>query len=154
MDMLGDPPLLDLDDPEWRIFSRNPVMPPHYVGQDAQIEDSLITEGCCVNGSVRHSVLFAGVTVEKNAVIIDSVLLPGAVVERGARIFKSIIGENSRIGALATVGGPLRPGETVDNKLTGDIALVGNDISIGAGEYLAAGRVVSHSLNYEEEVKW
>ena len=129
-------------------------MPPHYIGRDAQIEDSLITEGSSVNGAVTHSVLFAGVTVEKNAVIRDSVLLPGAVIERGARVFKAIIGENSHVGALATVGGPVRPGETVDNKLTGDIALVGNDIRIGAGEYLAKGRVVSHSVDYEEDEKW
>ena len=154
MDMLGDPPVLDLDDPEWRIFSRSPVMPPHYIGGDAQIEDSLVTEGSSVDGTIVHSVLFSGVTVEKNAVVRDSVLLPGAHIGRGARVFKAIIGENSSVGDLATVGGPVRPGETVDNKLTGDIALVGNDIRIGAGEYLAAGRVVSHSLEYEEDGRW
>ncbi|MBQ2769767.1 MAG: glucose-1-phosphate adenylyltransferase [Clostridia bacterium] len=153
MDLIGDPPQLDLNDPAWRIFSRNPVMPPHYIGKDAQVSDSLVTEGCRVYGKVKHSVLFAGAVVHPDAEVYDSILLPNAVVEKGARVFRSIIGENAHVGQLAVIGGPLRPGETVDNKLTGDITLVGNDICVRGGAYLPVGSIANDNWKCEEETK-
>lgn len=151
MDLISDPPRLDLSDPSWRIYSRNPVMPPHYVGSGATIENSLITEGCEVEGEVMHSVLFSGVTVAKDAEVRDSILFPGAVVESGAKLFKTIVGENSHIGQNAVIGGPLRSGDHVDNRLTGDITLVGNDICVRQNAYLPCGTVAADDTLCEEE---
>ena len=143
MDLISDPPLLELNDPAWRIYSRNPIMPPHYVGPQARIERSLVTEGGAVYGAVSHSVLFSGVTIGKGAEVSDSVIFPGAIVGEGARIHKAIVGENARVGRDAVIGGPLRAGERVDNRLTGDITLVGNDICICSGAYLPCGTVAT-----------
>lgn len=143
MDLISDPPLLELNDPAWRIYSRNPIMPPHYVGPQARIERSLVTEGGAVYGAVSHSVLFSGVTIGKGAEVSDSVIFPGAIVGEGARIHKAIVGENARVGRDAVIGGPLRAGECVDNRLTGDITLVGNDICICSGAYLPCGTVAT-----------
>lgn len=143
MDLISDPPKLNLNDPLWRIYSRNPVMPPHYVGRGAVVTQSLVTEGSRVFGRVEHSVLFAGVTVQKNARVVDSILMPGAFVAAGAQVYKSIIGENSSIGENAVIGGQLRDGESVDNCLTGDITLVGNDVCIRAGAYLPQGTIAN-----------
>ena len=149
MDLLSHPPKIELNDPAWRIYSRNPVMPPHYVGDRAEISDSLVTEGGTVYGRVEHSVLFAGVSIGEHAVVTDSVIFPGAVIGEGARIHKAIIGENVRIGRGAVIGGALREGEVVDNRLTGDITLVGNDICICSGAYLPCGTVAAGA--YEEQ---
>ena len=73
----------------------------------------------------------------------DSVIFPGAIVGEGARIHKAIVGENARVGRDAVIGGPLRAGERVDNRLTGDITLVGNDICICSGAYLPCGTVAT-----------
>ena len=151
MDLIGDPPKLDLNDPNWRIFSRNPVMPPHYVGREAEISESLVTEGCRVYGKVSNSVLFAGVIVQKGAIVEDSVILPGAVVESGAEVHKAIIGENAHIGAHAVIGGPLRGDEQVDNRLTGDITLVGNDVCVCGGAYLPKGIIANDNWSGEGE---
>ena len=145
MDLISEPPELDLNDPGWRIYSRNSGYPAHVVGPDAKIVSSLVTEGSVVKGTVRHSVLFSGVTVEENVVIEDSVVFPNAVIHAGAKISKAIIGENSVIGENAVIGGDLRPGEVVDNKLTGDITLVGNDVCIEKGGYLSRGSIASES---------
>ena len=51
--------------------------------------------------------LFAGVTVQKDARVVDSILMPGAFVAAGAQVYKSIIGENSSIGENAVIGGRL-----------------------------------------------
>jgi glucose-1-phosphate adenylyltransferase len=145
MDILSVPPKLVLNDPQWRIYSRNPIMPPHYVGENASITQSLVTEGCRVEGKVHHSVLFSNVLVEAGAEIYDSVIFPGAVIRRGTRVYQAIVGENSEIGEGAVIGGPLRPDDHVDNALTGNITLVGNDVRIVPGVYLPQGTVATES---------
>ncbi len=145
MDILSTPPKLVLNDPLWRIYSRNPIMPPHYVGEHASITQSLVTEGCRVEGKVHHSVLFSNVSVEPGAEIYDSVIFPGAVIQRGAKVYQAIVGENSQIGDGAVIGGPLRLGDHVDNALTGSITLVGNDVSISSEAYLPQGTVATEN---------
>ena len=152
MDLISEPPALELNDPAWRIYSRNPSMPPHFVGTDAVIESILVTEGSEVYGSVRHSVLFAGVRVAEDADVEDAVVLPGAVIGKGAVIRKAIIGENAVIGEKAVVGGTLRDGDKIDNRLTGDITLVGNDVTLRPGAYLPVGAIASESDVQEESV--
>lgn len=141
MDLLEEPPKIKLNDPSWRIYSRNPVMPPHYVGGRASIRRSLVTEGSFILGMVEHSVIFADVAVGEDTQVTDSVIFPGARIGNGVRIHKAIIGENAVIGDGAVIGGALREGETVDNRLTGDITLIGNDTVIPDDAYLAVGTV-------------
>jgi len=147
MDILSTPPKLTLNDPLWRIYSRNPIMPPHYVGFNASITQSLVTEGCRVEGMVRHSVLFNNVSIEPDAEVYDSVIFPGAVIGRGAKVYQAIVGENAHVGEGAVIGGPLRHGDHVDNSLTGSITLAGNDICIRAGAYLPQGTVATEDEN-------
>ncbi|MEG1742987.1 MAG: glucose-1-phosphate adenylyltransferase, partial [Clostridia bacterium] len=75
MDLLGKNPALDLNDSVWRIFSRNYAEPPHYVGENAVVENSLITEGCEVFGTVINSILSSSVRVERGAIVRDSVIM-------------------------------------------------------------------------------
>ena len=143
MDLISDPPLLELNDPSWRIYSKTMSLPAHVVGPNAVIRNSLVTEGSVVCGTVLHSVLFGGSTVEEGAVVEDSVVFPGAVIKKGAKISKAIIGEDSVIGENCVIGGPLREGEKIDNKLTGDIALIGKDITVEDGVYMPQGAIAS-----------
>ena len=64
MDLLNAKIPFDLYDPSWKIYTRNPVAPPHYISRCAKVENSMIAEGCEVDGMVDFSVLFFGVTVE------------------------------------------------------------------------------------------
>jgi glucose-1-phosphate adenylyltransferase len=104
MDLLMDPPVFNLYDKRWRIYARNPIMPPHFMGDTAQVSACMVTEGCEVHGAVRHSVLFAGVKVEEGAVIVDSVVMPGSVIRKDAIVRRAIIGENVVIGEGCDVG--------------------------------------------------
>ncbi len=143
MDMLGEDPVLELNDPSWRIYTRNPVMAPHYIDTTADVKDSLVTEGCVVRGKVRHTVLFCGSTVLKKAEVQDSVVFPGAVVGEGSVVHKAILGENAILGQNVRVGEPPAEGEVVDNRLTGDIALIGSDVTIPDGTVIPRGAVVT-----------
>lgn len=142
MDLLGETPKFNLYDKEWRIYSKSTIMPPHYAGEDADIADSIVTEGCDVNGTVRHSVLYSGVTVEKGAVIEDSVVMPGAVIKCGATVKKAIIGEGAVIGEGAQLGCDALPTEQYDTKLTGDITLIASSINVPDGMRVPKGKVI------------
>ena len=134
MDLLSTPMPIDMHDKKWRIYARNPGYAPHYIAKGATVSDSLITEGCEVFGHVEHSVLFAGVTVEEGATIIDGVVMPGAVVKRGAIVRRAIVAEGAVIGAGSVVG-----------EETGNIAVVGQNVTLPAGTKVSAGEQVGES---------
>lgn len=97
MDLLKLDNKLNLYDRDWKIYSQNEVRPAHYIGENAKIINSLIVEGCIINGKVENSVLSQGVYVGKNTVIIDSVIMPNVQIGDNVRIEKAIIGNNAII---------------------------------------------------------
>ena len=105
MDLLADRPQLDLHDPAWRIYSVNPVRPPHYAGRQSQISESIVSEGCQIFGQVKRCVLFPNVMVERGAQVTDSVLMPGVTVAPNATVRRAIIGPNAMVPENAQIGG-------------------------------------------------
>ncbi|WP_411346376.1 glucose-1-phosphate adenylyltransferase [Paenibacillus sp. WLX1005] len=104
MDMLSENPQLDLNDPEWRIFTRSPNQPAAFIAPSANVQDSIINEGCIINGEVKHSVLFFNVEVGEGSVITDSVIMPGAKIGKNVRIHRSIVNEGIIIEDGAQIG--------------------------------------------------
>ncbi|KGE19502.1 glucose-1-phosphate adenylyltransferase [Paenibacillus wynnii] len=94
MDLLDDNPQLNLNDPNWRIYTRNPNQPAQYVAPGAKVSSCIVNEGCIVHGEVKHSVLFYGVEVGEGSVITDSVIMPKVKIGKNVRIHKAIISEN------------------------------------------------------------
>ncbi|HIW74055.1 MAG TPA: glucose-1-phosphate adenylyltransferase [Firmicutes bacterium] len=130
MDLLNPKVPLDLSVPDWKIYSRNSGLPPHFVAEGAAVQNSMISEGGNIYGRVDFSVLFSGVTVEPGAEVRDSILMPGARVMAGAKVQYAIIAENAVIGEGATVGS--RPEET--EQLDGwGVAVVASGVRIGRG---------------------
>ena len=106
MDLLSSKNELDLGDPSWKIYTEDVTALPQYISAEADVKDAYITQGCVVQGEVKHSVLFTGVKIGAGARIIDSVLMPGAVVEEGAVVQRSLVADGIRIGKGAVVGDP------------------------------------------------
>ena len=105
MDLLADRPHLDLYDPSWRIYSVNPVRPPHYAAPQSNISESMISEGCQIYGQVKRCVLFPNVIVGEGAQVTDSVLMPGVTVAPHAVIWRAIIGPDTVVAENARIGG-------------------------------------------------
>ncbi len=143
MDLINPNIPLDLYDPEWRIYSRNMNMPPQYVGKNAIVENSMISEGSLINGTVDFSVIFSGVTIEEGAVVKDSIIMPGSVVKSGAIVEYAIIGEDSVINSNAKIG--IRP-ELVDNKDEWGIAVIGHNVNISEGTKILPKQIISESI--------
>ncbi len=130
MELLQDQPALDLYDEAWRIFSRNPNMPPHFVDENAKVKNSLVSEGCYIYGTVENSVLSAGVTVSEGAVVRDSIIMQSTVVGKDSKVIMSIVDEDVKIGEGCAVGGG------------GDISVVGAHVTIRDGATVASGEAI------------
>lgn len=104
MDLLDDKEL-DLYNikKDWKIYSEDTLGKPQLIGKDASVKNSLVTQGCVVNGEVKGSVLFNNVNVGEGAKVIDSVLMPGVLIEEGAVVKKAIIDEGVVIKAGTVV---------------------------------------------------
>lgn len=81
----------------WKIYSIDMAMPPHYVGPKAKIKNSIISEGAMILGEVKNSVIFPGVRIGKGAKVYNSVVMPFAKIEDNAVVEKSILAEYSTI---------------------------------------------------------
>ncbi len=134
MDLVGEQPVFDLRDRDWRIFSRNTSEAPHFVGEFAKISNSLITEGCTVEGIVENSVLASGVKVCRGAFIKDSVIMSGVTVGEGSTVNYSMIDENTVVGAGSVVGRTRASG--------GKITVIGSDLTVKPGTDVPAGEMV------------
>ena len=147
MDLLNPKVPLDLSDMEWRIYSRNPGLPPHYVAAGAVVENSMISEGGNIYGNVDFSVLFAGVTIEEGAEIRDSIIMPGAIIKKGAKVHYAIVAENAVIGENALVGA--RPEELEDTKDWG-VAVIAAGVRVGDGCTVPAKAMVDTDITAAE----
>ena len=135
MDLLGEHPALNLRDETWRIYSRHEAAPPQYVGAGAEIDNASVTAGCDIDGCVRNSVLGSGVRVEAGAVVEDSVLMNDVTVKAGATVRYTILDCGVTVGERATVG---------ENRETAaGIAVIGADHTVGTGEVIPAGAMIS-----------
>ena len=135
MDLLGEKPALQLDTGAGRVLSRHENAPPQYVGPDAVIENSSITEGCEILGTVRNSVLGENVRVLEGAVVEDAVLLGDLTVREGAKVYYSIIDRDVSIEKGAVVGKPR--GEAKG------ITVIGAGVCVAEGETVGDGEILS-----------
>lgn len=95
---------LDLNDSSWKIYTEDVTALPQYIGAEAKIDSAFITQGCVVDGEVKHSVLFTDAKVAAGAKVIDSVLMPGAEVGEGAVVTRALVADGIKIGKNAVVG--------------------------------------------------
>lgn len=97
MDLLDDDCQLDLNDYSWRIYSVNPNHPPQYIAPMAEVDESMINEGCVIEGEIYKTVLFQGVEVKAGSIIKESVIMPNAVIGKNVFIERAIVPSDMHI---------------------------------------------------------
>jgi len=129
------------DDSDRPILTRHPQRVPARVLDGGRVEDSMLSPGCRVAGTVVRSVIGPGVVVEPGAVVRESVVFTGSVIRSDARVERAIVDRDCVIGAGATVGehqdGPLDDSESVT--LVGRGCRVPDQATIEAGGRLEPG---------------
>ena len=133
MDILGKNPIFNLYDRKFRIFYRHNALPPHRVGADAKVKNSMLTEGCVIDGTVENSVLSNGVVVERGAIVKDCVIMSGAKICAGAKVEYAIIDSDTVVGAGSVLG---------EAKETEKLLVLGSGMEVPAGTKLEGGNIV------------
>ncbi len=155
MDILDHPDELNFRDETWRVYSRNPIKPAHFISGKAQVSHSVMTDGCQVYGTVRHSVLAHSVYIEEGAIVRDSVLMPGVRVKKGAVLDKVIVGTDAVIGEDSRIGGESDPKNSYfnDHICSDDITLIDGGLVLKQGAVVPGNcMVVSGICDGEDDV--
>ncbi len=114
MDLLKENNKLNIYDPNWYIYSNDPIGPPQYIGESGKIRSSILNDGCIIHGEINNSVLFPGVYVGKNSKITDCVIMPGAKIEDNVIINKAIVMKNVVV----------KSGNIIEDKISDEIVII------------------------------
>ena len=128
MDLLAPESGLALDEPSWPILTSSAQRPPARIEKTARVDESLISPGCTVEGSVSRSVLAPGVVVEQGADVRGSVVLQDTVIRAEAALERAIVDVDAEVEERARVGAA-----------HGDITLVGRRARVSPGSTVPAG---------------
>ena len=138
MDLLGDSPNFDLSDASWRIRSRSPIAPPHYIAESGRVVNSIVASGCEIEGTVENSILSNDVIIKKGAVVKNSVIFSESIIDENATVGYSIIDEKVKVSRNAKIGS----GRYDELK----IAVLGRDITVSEGAIVDAGNIIDESI--------
>jgi glucose-1-phosphate adenylyltransferase len=148
MMLLRQPPLFDLNDAAWPVFSKTEIRPPSLIRRSSSIESSLIANGCIVDGCVRRSILFPGVRVKREAVVENSIVFSDVVVDTGATLRSCIVDKRVRIGrgAIVGYGNPTCPNSHLPEVLNSGISIVGTQTEIPDGIRIGRNCLIGNHL--------
>lgn len=145
LDLLNPKIDLNLSDRDWRIYSRTVALPPQYIADSANVEHSLVTDGCEVYGALDYSILFENVTVEEGASVEYSLVMPGAVIKRGAKVKYAIIAEDVVVEEGASIG--VDPTEISADDF--GITVIGSGVTVGKGAVVGAKEMITEDVKEE-----
>lgn len=101
MELIDQPQLLKLHEyVDLPVLTKSTNLPPHHIGRQCIVRDSLISDGCLINGDIHHSVLSNGIHVQDGCLIRDSILFPDVIVGKGSNLRNVIVLQQTRIPAF------------------------------------------------------
>lgn len=136
MDLLGDNPAINLNDPDMKIYSRNEPLPPSYIGETGNVINSVFTAGCEINGTVINSVVSEDVSIGKSTVVRNSVIMRGTVIGENVTVDYGMLDENVTVENDVVIGD--------ENSSKERIALIGRGSLIKKGSVIASGEIVEN----------
>lgn len=138
MDLLGDTPKFNLSDNSWKIHSRSPLAPPHYIADSGKVANSIIMSGCEIYGTVENSVISSSVIIEKGATVKNCIIMSDTIVGENSCLEYSIIDENTVIGKNCVVG--------EDKKSGKGISVLSRNIKIADGTVIEGGAMIDKDI--------
>jgi glucose-1-phosphate adenylyltransferase len=91
MDLIRDGEKIDLYNPDWKVYTVNAISPPQFIGKNANVESSIVNDGCVIEGNVVKTIISTRVKIGKKSSIIESVIMPDVVIEENVSIYKAIV---------------------------------------------------------------
>ena len=104
MDLIKRKEDFNISDKTWKIYYRHEGRLPQYIGESAEVTESMISDGTIVLGKVHESIVSSGVSIAQNSRVLGSIIMQNAVIEEGATVVNSIIAEGTVVKSGVTVG--------------------------------------------------
>jgi len=143
MDIIDNPPKFDITDEKWSIYSRNTALAAQYIGKNAEIKGSTVTQGCIICGNVEHSVIFSNVKVGEGSQVIDSVVMPGVQIGENVTVRNAVIGSGAIIEDNAVIGVNEDPSSKyLSSMCTGGLVLIEGGATVKAGADIPKGSMI------------
>ncbi|MDR4968871.1 MAG: sugar phosphate nucleotidyltransferase, partial [Acholeplasmataceae bacterium] len=144
---------LDLYDPTWKVYTKSEDLPPVKVGSEAIIHNSLISNGCVIEGTVINSVLSPGVRVGKGSVIKDSVILNNVIISTDVTIQKCILDKKVTVGRSAFIGygNDFTPNEEKPDLLSSGITVIEKSAVIPSSTNIGRNCRIFKTATYESK---
>lgn len=139
MDLLNPSIAINIWDPLWRIYSRHDVTTPHYIHNSADVVNSMVTEGCYVDGKLNYSILFSDVEVQSDATVEYSVIMRNTKIGKNAQVKYAIIADDAIIEDGAIIGAAP---EDFKNPDKWGIAVIGQGATVKSGQIVLPGEMV------------
>ena len=131
MDLIKRREEFNISDKTWKIYYRHEGRLPQYIGESAEVTDSMISDGTIVLGKVHESIVSSGVSIAKNSKVLGSIIMQNAVIEEGATVVNSIIAEGTVVKSGVTVGhGEIELGKDMITVI-GNFEVVEEDTKVG-----------------------
>ncbi len=147
LDLLNPKVNIDLSDTSWPIYCKNSALAPHFASKTSEIQNSMVSGGCIIDGKVDYSVLFSNVTVEKGAKVEYSIIMPGAIIKSGATVKYAMVAENAVIEENAVVG---EDPEKVKDLEKWGVTVIGADVTIGKKAKISANLMIDENIKEGE----
>jgi glucose-1-phosphate adenylyltransferase len=151
MELIDLIPEFNLYEEYWKIYTKSDMIAPQYFSSETVVEKSIVGEGTEVYGEIYSSVIGAGVTIGRGAVVRDSIIMKDTIIGDGAVVDKSIIAEGCRVGNQAQLGA----GEYAESKLnskvyTFDLVTVGENSIIPDGVIIGKNTAIAGVTTVED----
>ena len=143
MDLLGDNPVFDVGDSSWKIQSRSPLAPPHFIGEGGKTINSIVMSGCEVYGTVENSILGSNVIIKRGAIIKNSIIMSDTIIDSDSIIEYSIVDEAVKIGKNVKIG-------ESKEKAKG-ITVLGRNINVCDDCVVDSGVIIDKDVKKEEK---
>lgn len=151
MELTKRVPEFNLYDQEWKIYTPNPVKPPHYIGPTGSVKTSIVAEGCMIYGRVRNSVLFPGVIVGEGASVENSIIMSNTHIDNDCSLDHCIIGENVHVGRNVIIGtGDNTPNGCKPGIYWSGITVVGEEAEIPDGSDIGKNVMIDMCAHHDD----
>jgi glucose-1-phosphate adenylyltransferase len=125
---------------------------PAYISKSAQVENSLISPGCIIEGRVKNSIISPGVIIEKGAKVYDSIIFHNVAIGKGAQLIKTIVDKNVKIGKGSTIGKRnLIPNKVLGLNLSTGITVIGKGAIIPEKMTIGKNCIISPGIDLSKK---
>lgn len=145
MELLDEAAPLKIFDRKWVIFTRSEERPPAILGETAQVDGSMISNGCQIKGQVINSILSPGVVVEEGAVVQDSIIMVDTIIGKNSVVDKAILDKGIVVGPNAVIGqtAGAAPDQAGSKQALSGLTIIGKRAELPAGVKIGPGCQIS-----------